>query len=303
MQHSFAIGNAGWILVISCAYPLKSSNVCFSVVFLAINSTSSTSCRTECQSESIGPRMIARSSGRHSGPDFTDRWGLLSGLRVAVAFLWNMKHVGTCSLIANSLPLTAPVLTLEEVSRSRTHFSQDKGKLKEKNKNDVEWCEDKINMIIILCKTPFRTLKDRETLSTLTVHRFCHHILLGPISKYHDVHWFPRSRIEGDMISLQLLLTKETSRDHRQIEERTKDWWKRNSPRGSKTAKIATREPALYQSVCGLQSFKQAAPTGSSRKQLQSLYIKVTKHLQWREPGTALCTRTDRSVEGHHIGM
>lgn len=77
----------------------------------------------------------------------------------------------------------------------------------------------------------------------------------------------------------------------------------RNIARDSKTAKIATSGPALYQSVCVLQSFEQAAPTGSSRKQLQILYIKVTKHLQWRKPGTALRTRTDRSVEGHHIWM
>jgi hypothetical protein len=54
----------------------------------------------------------------------------------------------------------------------------------------------------------------------------------------------------------------------------------RNIARDSKTAKIATSGPALYQSVCVLQSFEQAAPTGSSRKQLQILYIKVTKHLQ-----------------------
>lgn len=81
----------------------------------------------------------------------------------------------------------------------------------------------------------------------------------------------------------------------------------RNIARDSKTTKIATSGPALYQSVCVLQSFEQAAPTGSSRKQLQILYtskiIKVTKHLQWRKPGTALRTRTDRSVEGHHIWM
>ena len=69
------------------------------------------------------------------------------------------------------------------------------------------------------------------------------------------------------MISLQLLLTKYTSRDQRLIQER-------NSARDSKTPKIITSEPELHQSVCVLQSFEQAAPTGSSRKQLQILSSK-----------------------------
>lgn len=95
-----------------------------------------------------------------------------------------------------------------------------------------------------------------------------------------DFQWFPRNRIEGDMISLQLLLTKYTSRDQRPIEERTKDWWKEETlpatarPRGQQQVGLHY----INLSVCCKASSKQhrqVAP-GSSYKYCTSKWLNIS---------------------------